>query len=457
MKYYIQILLSIISILSFLLVFNSCQKEIYVEEKLEGWTETTHSNLADPDYSVVFNQTLVNRIDIVLSSEEYETMQDDLQDILGNSGGGGGPGGVQSFSDETPVYVPADFYFNGTQWYDVGVRYKGNSSLSSSYSSGIGKLPLRLDFDHFDESNPTITGQRFYGFKQLSLSSNYNDKAFVREKTASDIFREFGVPAARSSFYEVYIDYGPGPEYFGLYTMMEVIFDTMLQDYFGSNTGNCYKPDGEGAKFNYQDFDLDDFGKKTNEREGNWCDIKEMHDVLHDDLRTSDLQAWQNKFESIFDVDGFLRYLAANNTIQNWDTYGNMTHNYYLYHDPADGLLKWITWDNNEAFQNGNRMGALSFKMNEVTDDWPLISYIIQIPEYRAIYDGYIREFIDIAFNPSKMDAQYSNYNALISESATSEIGNNTFLSNINEYSDAISTLRAHCYSRYDAAEDYLE
>ncbi len=67
------------------------------------------------------------------------------------------------------------------------------------------------------EEYTEIDDQRFYGFKQLSLSSNYSDNSFLREKVAADIFRESGVPAAQTAFYQVYVDYGEGPIYFGLY------------------------------------------------------------------------------------------------------------------------------------------------------------------------------------------------------------------------------------------------
>jgi hypothetical protein len=451
-------------------LLESCRKEVYVLDSeiagvgLDDWTTASHSGSATANYAMVFNQTKVNRIDIVLTADEYETMQDNLEDILGSSSGGqGGPGGGgqggggNTFSDETPVYVAADFYFNGTQWYDVGVRYKGNSSLESSYSAGIGKLPLRLKFDEFEDDFPEITNQRFYGFKDISMSSNYNDESMMREKAASDIFKEFGVPASRSAFYEVYVDYGSGPVYFGLYTMMEVVFDTMLEDVFGSNSGNCYKPDGDGAKFSSSGFTLDDFEKKTNEDEGDWSDIQQMYDYLHASTRTSDVETWKTNLESVFDVDGFLKYLAANNTIQNWDTYGNMTHNYYLYHDPADGLIKWIVWDNNEAFQSGGGMGGpLSFEMSEVSTDWPLINYIVAVPEYRVIYDTYMKTFIEGSFEPSKMNTQYSGYDAIISTSATSEISGYTFLSTASDYINAVSTIKSHCGTRVSAANSYL-
>ena len=65
-------------------------------------------------------------------------------------------------------------------------------------------------------------------------------------------------------------------------------------------------------------------------------------------------------------MDGFLRWLAVNTVIQNWDTYGKMTHNYYLYNHTTGKGLTWIPWDNNEALQSGKQGGALSLSMEEV-------------------------------------------------------------------------------------------
>ncbi len=435
--------------------------EVIAGEGLADWTTETHSNEAVADYSTVFDQSKVNRLDIVLSAEEYATMQSDLAGLAASSGGpgGGGPGGGGggNFADENPVYVAADLFFNGIQWYEVGLRYKGNSSLYSSYQAGIGKLPLRLKFDKFEDEYPEIKNQRFYGFKDISLSNNYKDASFMREKTATDIFREFGVKAPRSAYYEVYVDAGEGPTYFGLYTMVEVVFDTMLAEQFGSDSGNCYKPDGEGARFGATGFNLDDFEKKTNEDEADWSDIQELYDVLHAATRTTDGEQWKTDLEAVFDVDGFMKYLAVNNTIQNWDTYGRMTHNYYLYHDPADGLIKWIPWDNNEAFTESGPQGPLSLGMDEVTDDWPLISYLIAVDDYRAIYDNYVAQFIEGTFEPSKMDAQYSGLNGLISSSATTETAGYTFLNGSGNYASAIAEIKAHCVSRNAAAIAYLE
>lgn len=470
---------TLIIIVSCSFIFSSCYKETLVISGtgLEDWTATTHSSSATPDYATVFNQNQVNRVDIVIDSRYWTIMSNNIKDLYGETSsagggatgggpGGGGPGGGGGggmttgggggdFAEETPAYVPCSWFFNDKEWYNVGIRYKGNSSLSSGYQAGNGKLPFRIKFDYYADEFPEITGQTFYGFSDLSLSSNYNDQSFMREKVATDLFREFGVAAPQTAFYELYVDYGEGPVYFGLYTFVEVVFDKMLASQFGSGTGNCYKPDGNGAAWSSATFNIGDFGKKTNEDIGDWSDIWAMYDALHASTRTSNTSQYKTDLEAVFDVDLFLKYLAVNNTIQNWDTYGRMTHNYYLYNNPSNNLISWIPWDNNEAFEEGKQGGSLAFELNDADlANWPLISYLIDIPAYRATYDAYIDDFIHTAFDPTKMQVQYSTMKSLIEPSVEKETGGYTYLT--GSFDDAVTTITNHASTRYTAAIDYL-
>ncbi|MFT5725195.1 MAG: spore coat protein H [Bacteroidia bacterium] len=429
-------------------VFSSCKKEIFIAHEISNGNSASHSNGFPADYDIVFDNSKVHRIDIVLSADEWSDMQADLAT---KTQGGGGPGGT--FSSENPTYFPCDLHFNDLEWKNVGIRYKGNSSLRAR----SGKLPLRLDFDKFEDDYPEITDQRFYGFKELSMSSNYNDAALMREKSADDLFRDFGVPAVHTAFYEIYIDNGSGigAEYFGVYTMTEIVFDTYLKDAFGSKSGNCYKPEDDGAQFNQSGFNLEDFDLKTNEDIADKSDIQQMFDYLHATTRTTDVAKWKSDLESVFHVDGFLKYLAVNNTIQNWDTYGVMPHNYYLYNDPADNLIKWIVWDNNEAFEEGKMGGAISFGMSEVGTDWPLINYLIADPGYLATYKAYIKSFVETSFETNRMSTIYSDQESLLSTSANAERSGYSYVN--GQFSSAVSTLKSHNVSRVAAAQAFVQ
>ena len=119
----------------------------------------------------------------------------------------------------------------------------------------------------------------------------------------------------------------------------------------------------------------------------------------------------------------FLKYLAVNTVIQNWDTYGRMTHNYYLYNNPDTSKLTWIPWDNNEALQIGKMGGSLPLDFSGLnTSEWPLIGYLYQDEAYKAQYDAYVQEVVDDAFSVSTIQSLYATYSALIEPYATSEV-----------------------------------
>ncbi len=427
------------------------------ELDISDWTETTHGNGVDPDYDEVFAEGTVKRLDIVISADNWRAMLDDMTATYGPFGSGGGP---PKIDDDNPIWVPGSVFYEETQWYQVGVRFKGNSSLRTSWGRGTMKLPLKLDFDEFEDTYPQILNQRFYGFKQLSLSSGYDDQSLIREKVTADIFREAGLSSARSTFCRIFIDHGEGPVYFGLYTLLEVVDDTVIEAQFDDDNGNLYKPEGQGASFEAGTFAETWFEKQSNEDEGDWSDIASLFDALHATTRTSDPELWRSDLEDVLDVDVFLNWLAVNTVIQNWDTYGRMTHNYYLYNDPQTGLLNWIPWDNNEALQEGKQGGALPLDFQGVDSSWPLIRYLYDDEVFRTRYLTQVQATIDGAFSPTRMIPIYQAAATLIEPyvvGTEGELDGYTFLQSVGDFSTAISELIQHVSERNTLAEDYID
>ncbi|WP_241695504.1 CotH kinase family protein [Winogradskyella litoriviva] len=420
------------------------------------WTEATHSKDADPDFDEVFEDNSVKRIDFVISETRWQSMLDDMTSLYGTFGSGNG-----SFSgdEEDPIFVPAEVFYNGIEWYRVGVRFKGNSSLASSWANGILKLSFKLDFDEFEDDYPQIDNQRFYGFKKLSLKNNYNDKSMMREKVAGDVFRNAGLVGSHTAFYVLYVDHGDGPEYFGVYTLVEEVDDTVLDTQFSDDDGNLYKPDGDAATFAAGTYDEDEYVKKTNADDADFSDVQSLLSIVNDASRTTDAATWRTNLDAVFDTDVFLKYLAANTVIQNWDTYGKMSHNYFLYNDPDTSKLTWIPWDNNEALEDGNQGGALALNFSDLgsSSSWPLIGYLYADDVYKAKYDTYLQEIVDDAFNVSNIQAQYATYSTLIEPYATSEIDGYSFLNSSSDFQAAVSELNSHVVSRASAVSAYLD
>lgn len=428
------------------------------------WTTNTHSNDADPDFDEVFEDNTVKRVDIVITEDRWQSMLDDMTSLYGAFGatGLGGPPGGQgddSFAEEDPIFVPAEVFYEDKEWYRVGVRFKGNSSLQSSWQAGILKLSFKLDFDEFEDEYTQIDNQRFYGFKKLSLKNNFDDNSMLREKVATDVFRNAGLAASHTAFYTVYVDYGDGPQYFGLYTLVEEVDDTVVDEQFSDDDGNLYKPDGNAASFAAGTFNEneEEYVKKTNEDEADFSDVESLLEILHDAARTTDPVAWRTNLDAVLDTDVFLKYLAVNTVIQNWDTYGRMTHNYYLYNNPDTSKLTWIPWDNNESLQEGKRGGSPELDFSDITaSEWPLIGYLYQDEVYKSQYDTYVQEVIDGAFNTSSIQSLYSSYSALVEPYATTEEPGYTFLNNSSDFQTAVSELNAHVSQRATAVSNYL-
>ncbi|GGG47871.1 hypothetical protein GCM10010976_19070 [Bizionia arctica] len=426
------------------------------------WTTATHSNDADPDFDEVFEDNVVKRLDIVITEARWESMLDDMTSLYGTfgttSGGLGGLGGpVNNIATEDPLFVPAEVFYHGKEWYRVGVRFKGNSSLQTSWQNGILKLSFKLDFDEFEDDYPQIDNQRFYGFKKLSLKNNFNDQSMLREKVATDVFRNAGLVSSHAAFYTVYVDHGNGPEYFGVYTLVEEVDDTVLDEQFSSDNGNLYKPDGDAASFALGSYNESEYVKKTNENEADFSDVASLLSILNDNSRITDPVAWRTNLDDILDTDVFLKYLAVNTVIQNWDTYGKMTHNYFLYNNPDTRKLTWIPWDNNEALETGNMGGSLPLNFAGLNaTEWPLIGYLYQDSVYKTQYDIYVQEVVDGAFNVSTMQSTYANYASLVQPYAIAEIEGYSFLNNSSDFQNAVNELNNHVSARAIAVSNYL-
>ncbi len=362
-----------------------------------------------------------------------------------------------AINEENPIFVSAQVFYNGIEWYKVWVRFKWNSSLQSSWRAGVNKLSFKLDFDEYEDEYPWIKNQRFYWFKQLSLKNNYNDTSLIREKVASDIFLDAWLAGPHTALYTLYVDYGEGPIYFWLYTLVEEVEDTVIDTQFSDGNGNLYKPDGSAASFSEDSYNEEEYVKKTNQNEEDFSDVEKLLATLHDNTRITDPELWRENLDAIFDTDVFLKYLAVNTTIQNRDTYWRMTHNYFLYNNPDTGKLTWIPRDNNEALQKGKSWWSLELDFSNLDDSQrPLISYLYQDEVYKAKYDSYLQEVIDGPFNTDTMQWIYTSYADLVKPYAISEIDWYTFLRNDSDFDAAIEGLITYNKTQITAVNNYL-
>jgi spore coat protein H len=435
------------------IVFSCKDKEEATPDRgnLADWTDATHGKEADPNYAVVFSQNQVNTLEIRMTKDDWTAIRADMKIVKGSDFGvAGGMGGGVNTSTE-PKYVAVSMKFNGKEWYKVGFRLKGNSSLSSIWRAGIYKLPLRLKMDEFEDQYPEIQDQRFYGFKELSLSPAFKDNSLIREKVTADIFRMAGIPAAQTAFYKMYIDFGDGLKYCGVYTMLETIEDEMLKAQFGEDKGNVYKPEST-----FQTFNQSQFEKKNNDEVADWSDVKSAITALNDPIRTTNATQWRANLEKTFNVDHFIKWLAVNSTLVNWDTYGAMAHNHYLYNHSTKKLT-WIPWDNNEALTSNVRV---QLSLAGVAASWPLIRYIADDAVYYAKYKVYVKEFNDNVFTVAKMNELFDKNTSLITpfvNGTEKEQAPYSNLTNLSNFTAALPILKQHVISRNQSVNAFVK
>ena len=132
----------------------SCEDDEPSMVRPEGWTRATHCKGVDADYEYLFPdfettvaEQVVHRFDIVVEPEVWQEMQDDLDSLTGSGastgpeddgptkadgarkpGGGKGTPGL-FFGGREPMWAPVTVGFDGQTWWEVGMRFKGNSSL----------------------------------------------------------------------------------------------------------------------------------------------------------------------------------------------------------------------------------------------------------------------------------------------------------------------------------------
>ncbi len=435
-----------------------CADDAAAKQRPDWWTTESHCKGAEPAYDFLFDDTVVRRLDITVSPDNYRATMDDLAATIG-------PMDASPTTQQEPMWVPVTVEYEGYEWTEVGMRYKGNSSLRGAWRAGVRKLAFRLDFDEYEADHPELDDQRFFGFKKMTFGNNFNDPSLIREKVANEIFRAGGVPVARTTFVRVHVDFGEGPVYFGLYTMIEDPSNKMLDEQFANGGGNLYKPEGNLA--NWTAFDAASFRKKTNEDAGDYSDIQAAIAALNADR--SDAAAWRAGLEATFDVRGFVSWLALNQAIVNWDTYGWIAHNYYVYADPADnGRLVWIPWDLNGSLRIRNTpgpwQGADSVLLDEISPSWPLIRFVLDDSVYAQLYRDELQAALDGPVAEAAVVSMMRTYHDLIAPYVIGDGGEAapyTFLANDAEFEQSLvsgtGALEPHVIARRETVANALQ
>jgi len=299
--------------------------------------------------------------------------------------------------------ILADIIIDGITYDSVGVRFKGNSS----YHPYRVKNPFNIKVDY-------VRDQDVYGVKKLKLSNMFKDPSCIREVLSYEILRNY-IPAAKANFVVLYIN----GNIHGLYTNVESVDKDFVNKHFGSEKNSFFKCDpititgtpepppagcfpvtgiaspliimGDDSICYEQSYEIkSDYGW-TN-LQNLIVELNENPVIVHQSLN----------------IDRALWMLVFNNIFVNLDSYTGSGHNYYIYENEHE-KFQTIIWDLNEnfgVFKNGgygphltlDQMIYLSTKWNHTNPKRPLISHLLNIPEYwnkyyahyRTIYKDYL-------------------------------------------------------------------
>lgn len=329
-----------------------------------------------PPYSILYDDTQVNRIYITMAADSLEEMYEEL---------------------ENEHEYAVQFIFDGVTQQDtlqeVGFRLRGNTSLYSA------KKSFKISFNTYN------AGRTFEGAKKLNLIGNHNDPTMLREKIYFDIYNSLGLPIRRVGFAEVYIN----GSYYGFYTVVEEYDDIWLRDRYGDDSGALFKCIW-GSTLTYNGTNPNaypTYEQQTHEQQERKDELVMLTDIINN-TPIADLPC---ALEPIFDVDQFLKIYALDISTGHWDNYGANQNNYYLYHDAISGQFKFLSYDCDNVL--GVDWFGIDWTDRNVYnwnfDGRPLVERCLEVDAYYERFSYYLEQIaahhLDPAYWFPKIDA----------------------------------------------------
>ncbi len=407
--------------------------------------------------AAIFSNEIITAAGDAGVSMEYETKLFDTQNIIS----------VNIIMDEddwnemlenamSEEYYKCDIEINGTMFYQVAIRPKGNTSLSSiANDPTTDRYSFKLEFDHY------VEGQTCFGLDKLILNNNYADATNMKEALIYDMYQYLDADASLYNYAKISVN----DEYWGVYLALEAVEDSFLLRNYGVQTGALYKPEGMGmggnggfstgsggADLNYSDDELDSYstiwdGEVTSTTK---ADHKRVITALKNISEGTDL-------ESYMDIDNLLRYMAVHVFSVNDDSLsGTMAHNYYLYE--SGGKLNLIPWDYNLCFggmEGGNNASSV---VNSAIDNafsaTDFFDTLMENETYHSQYYEYLRQLADEYIDGGGFDAFYERVRSQIDELVESDP---TAFYSYEEYQTAADMLYQVVKSRGESVKGQVE
>ena len=356
-------------------------------------------------------------------------------------------------------YIPCTAVIDGEEFYQVGLRAKGNNSLRLTEEYGLSRYSLKLEFDHY------VDGGNYHGLDKLSLDASFQDNSYLKTYLVYDMMDHMGVPAPLRSYVWVTVNGQP----WGLFLAIEEPEEAFARRNFGPDHGQLYKPDytslnAENADvaLRYVDDDPDSYP--------NIFDNAKF-DVDEDDqsrlIQALEALASGENLETAVDVDEVLRYFTVQVFVMNWDSYlGHTGHNYFLYEE--DGVLSILPWDYNLAFGTyalgmtdpiRDPNALINWPVNtpargEVMLERPLYHNLMKNDAYFAQYHAYFDQLLTEYFESGRYEAVIRQTQAMIAPYVQADP---TAFCSYEDHLLAVDTLLEVCRLRSESVRGQLE
>jgi spore coat protein CotH len=419
-------------------------------------------SIQQPQYiDTIFDSSSIMTIDISVDEDNWNNM-------------------IETATEET--YINADIKVNGTTYYNVAIRPKGNSSLRNVFSNdNSDRYSFKIKFDEY------VDGQTLDGLSKLVLNNNISDPTYMKEYLSYDLLSSLGIATPAYAYANISVN---GDEW-GLYLAVEPIEDEFIDRNFNSDSDNLYKPEGSDEKLENGDADKradnengemmpppqDNNQVATENGRGQGKASKGSEDKVYlgsdlvwtgDDISkyseifdNSVLKTTKEKdyvkiidmlehldtldnIEEYLDVDEVLKYFAVNTFLVNLDSYASsLKHNYYLYED--NGIVSVLPWDYNLAFggfQAESASSVVNFPIDmPVTtsaESSPLICKLLENDEYKELYHSYLSYIVDNYVNNGTLETKIYKIDSLITDSVEADP---TAFYTFEEYKNSLTNL----------------
>lgn len=311
--------------------------------------------------------------------------------------------------------LPATMIVEGDTFYNVGVRFKGNTSYQQVQNSDKKSFNITMDY--------LIAGQDLDGYSTLNFNNAFEDASFMREVAYLHQIRRH-IPAARGNFIRLFIN---GTSW-GIYPNVQQINGDYIEEWFFSNDGTRWRADrstsgpggpggggwGDGtAGLNYLGADTATYQPyytlKSANKPNPWDDLVNVCDVLN----TTPLANLETEVSEVLDLDRTLWFLASEIAFSDDDSYvfkGKM--DYYLYWDPETQRMTPLEFDGNSVMKSNAVNWGVFY--NETKVNYPLLNRLLAVPSIRQRYLAHFRTLLADELNATNFNALIDQYAALI-------------------------------------------